>query len=155
MLLASDQKSRGLPRPLLADFLGYAKMWGYDAILHSSLPDSPVARTFLDAYFPKPMRRDFGSNFAEHPLCREIIATAVINYVVNNGGIALLPRLTASNKASVDKAIAAYLEADRESGAPSQRQRTLQAGLTADAEHAALLKIEDALESAALQRIPS
>ena len=153
ILLASDQKSRGLPRPVLADFLGYAKMWGYDAILHSGLPDSPIARTFLDAYFPKRMRRDFSRNFVEHPLRREIIVTAVINYVVNNGGIALLSRLTAANQASVEEAIAAYLEADRESGAPAERQRALQAGHSADAEHAALLKIENALERETLKRL--
>ncbi len=152
-MLASDQKSRGLPRPVLADFLGYAKMWGYDAILHSGLPDSPGAQTFLEAYFPKRMRRDFSRNFIEHPLRREIIVTAVINYVVNNGGIALLSRLTAANKASVEEAIAAYLEADRESGAPAERQRVLEAGLAADAEHAALLKIEDALERDTLKRL--
>ena len=68
MLLASDQKSRGLPRPVLADFLGYAKMWGYDAILHSGLPDSPDAQTFLDAYFPKRMRRDFSREFCRTPV---------------------------------------------------------------------------------------
>jgi glutamate dehydrogenase len=152
-LLASDQKSRGLPRPVLADFLGYAKMWGYDAILHSGLPDSPGAQKFLEAYFPKRMRRDFSRNFIEHPLRREIIVTAVINYVVNNGGIALLSRLTAANKASVEEAITAYLEADRASSAPAQRQRALEAGLAADAEHAALLKIEDALEQEALKRL--
>ena len=153
ILLASDQKSRGLPRPLLADFLGYAKMWGYEAILHSGLPDSSIVQSFLDAYFPERMRMAFSGNFAEHPLRREIIVTAVINYAVNNGGIALLSRLTASSKASVEKAIAAYLEADRESGAPAQRLRSLEASLAAQAEHAALLTIEDALERNALQRL--
>jgi len=152
-LLASDQKSRGLPRPVLADFLGYAKMWGYDVLLHSSLPDSPVAQTFLDAYFPKRMRRDFSRNFVDHPLRREIIATAVINYVVNNGGIALLSRLTASSKVSPDKAIAAFLEADRACGALKQRQETLGSNLGADAEHAALLAIEDAVQAAAVKRL--
>ena len=39
---------------------------------------------------PNAMRRDFSRNFEEHPLRREIIVTAVINYVVNNGGVALL-----------------------------------------------------------------
>ena len=58
-----------------------------------------------------------------------------------------------ANKASVEEAIAAYLEADRESGAPAQRQRALEAGLAADAEHAALLKIEDALERDTLKRL--
>ena len=91
----------------------------------------------------------FHRYFPEHPLRREIIATAVINYVVNNGGIALFSRLLAASKATPSEAILAYLTADRQSNAFSQRQRTLQVGLTAEAEHKALFKIEDALESAA------
>jgi glutamate dehydrogenase len=149
-LLQSNQKGRGLPRPLLADLLGYTKMWGFDKLLHSNLPDSPIAQPFLHDYFPKPMRQDFSAHFSDHPLRREIIATAIINYVVNNGGIALLPRLMASLKMQLDEAVSAYLEADRESKAAFLRQRTLEGGLTAEAEHIALLKIESSLESAAL-----
>jgi glutamate dehydrogenase len=148
-LLQSDQKKRGLPRPLLADLLGYTKMWGFEKILHSDLPDRDIAQPFLQAYFPKRMRRDFSAYFSEHPLRREIIATAVINYVVNNGGIALLPRLMAVSKAGLSETVLVYLTADREANASALRQRTLAAGLTADAEHEALLKIEDSLESAA------
>jgi glutamate dehydrogenase len=42
-LLQSPQKARGLPRPLLDDLLGYAKMWFYEKLVRSSLPDNPVA----------------------------------------------------------------------------------------------------------------
>jgi glutamate dehydrogenase len=148
-LLQSDQQRRGLPRPLLADLLGYTKMWGFDRILHSDLPDNAVARPFLLSYFPKRMRRDFSAYFSEHPLRREIIATSVINYVVNNGGIALLPRLIAASKAELNETVLVYLTTDRESDAPSLRQRALEGGLAADAEHQALLKIEESLESSA------
>jgi glutamate dehydrogenase len=148
-LLQSDQKSRGLPRPLLADLLGYTKMWGFDMILRSDLPDNAVASNFLQEYFPKRMQQDFHRYFADHPLRREIVATTVINYMVNNGGITLFSRLLTASKATPDEAILAYVTADRQSDAFSQRQRTLQAGLTAEVEHKALLRIEDALESAA------
>jgi glutamate dehydrogenase len=144
-LLASDQKKRGLPRPLLADLLGYTKMWGYDRILHSSLPDSNLARPFLETYFPQRMQREFSRYFSEHPLRREIIVTAVVNYVVNNGGIGLLPRLFAEFPTGPGDAVAAYLKADRESGAPEKRRRVLESGLSAQAEHEALLRIESSL----------
>jgi glutamate dehydrogenase len=147
-LLASSQKLRGLPRPLLADLLGYTKMWGFDSIMHGDLPDSAVARPFLQGYFPKRLHRDFSKYFPEHPLQREIIATTVINYVVNNGGIALLPRLVEAAKGGLGEAVSAYLAADRDSNACVLRQQTLEAGLSAKAEHEALLKIETALESA-------
>ena len=152
-LLQSTQKPRGIARPVLADFLGYAKMWGYDALMHTSLPESPLGQPFLESYFPKPMIKGFRQYFVEHPLRREIIATSAINYVVNNGGISLLSRLTASAKGNVQGAIAAYIEADLESGAPSKRQRTLKAGLAAEAEHAALLEIEDVVLAAAIKRL--
>jgi glutamate dehydrogenase len=148
-LLQSSQKGRGLPRPLLADLLGYTKMWGFDKLLHSNLMNSPLTQPFLHDYFPKRLRQDFSANFSDHPLRREIIATAVINYVVNNGGIAVLSRLMASSNAKPDDAVSAYLTADRETNAAFLRQRTLEAGLAADAEHAALLKIENSLETAA------
>ncbi|MDM7998232.1 MAG: NAD-glutamate dehydrogenase [Acidobacteriota bacterium] len=151
-LLQSPQKARGLPRPLLADLLGYAKMWVYEKLVRSSLPDNPVADPFLQAYFPKPLGRDFSGYFAEHPLRREIIATAVVNYVLNNGGIRLLPRLMAELKMSLEETVLAYLAADAKAAAAQSRQRVLESGLAADAEHAALLKIEDAVEAAVLKR---
>ena len=150
MLVQNSQKARGLPRPLLADLLCYTKMWGYDQILQSRLPDSPITHSFLDAYFPKPLRDKYSSHFPEHPLRREIIATAVINYVVNNGGIALLARLTGS-QTTLEQAVSAYLTADRESSAAVARQKILESGLPAEAEHVELLKIEEELEGDALR----
>jgi glutamate dehydrogenase len=149
-LMQSDQKMRGLPRPLLADLLGYVKMWGYEKILQGNLPDHEVVRPFLDAYFPIQMR-SFRAYFFEHPLRREIIATLVINHVVNNGGIALLQRLMSGLKINVSEAILAYLKADQATDSDSQRRKVLDAGLAADTEHQALLKIEDSLEAAVMR----
>jgi glutamate dehydrogenase len=145
-LLASDQKKRGLPRPLLADMLGYVKMWGYDQILHSALPDSGVAQSFLHAYFPHQMQQEFSEYFRQHPLRREIIATAVVNYVVNNGGVSVLQSLLAANPAGMGEAVASHLEADRKSKAPERRRRVLESGLAAQAEHEALLEIENSIK---------
>ena len=47
----------------------------------------------------------------------------------------------------------AYLEVDREAGAPALRRRRCESGRPAEAEHAALLEIEEALEAAALSRL--
>ena len=144
-LLASNQKHRGLPRPLLCDLLGYTKMWGYENILTSKLPDIEIARPFLDAYFPHRLQREFSTYFPEHPLRREIIATAVVNYVVNNGGISVLPKLFASNPANPGEAVATYLKADKKSKAAERRNRVLESGLNAKAEHEALLEIESSI----------
>jgi glutamate dehydrogenase len=148
-LLRSTQKDRGLPRPLLADLLGYAKMWGFEKLMHTELPDSPGALSFLEAYFPQMLCKGFSQYFAEHPLRREITTTSIINYVVNNGGIALPLRLTRAFKADIGKAIAAYLTVDAEIKGASARRKILTGGLAADAEHKALLNLEDSLETAA------
>jgi glutamate dehydrogenase len=147
-LLHSEQKWRGLPRPMLADVMGFTKMWGYELLIHTNLPDSAIAKTFLDAYFPSRLRERFSLYFMEHPLHREIIATSVVNYVVNNGGIALLPKLFRASNAYPGKAFGAYLAADAQLNGTVQRQRILENGLSADAEHRALLELENALESA-------
>jgi hypothetical protein len=64
---------------------------------------------------------------------------------VNNGGISLLPHLLEATPDRLGEAVAAYLRADRESGAQEQRRRVLELGLSAQAEHEALLKIESSL----------
>ena len=98
------------------------------------------------------MRKDFSPHFDRHPLRREIIATALVNYVVNNGGSAVLSKLTAQGNATVERAVEAYLAADRELRAPESRRGALASGLAAEAEHAALLEIENAVEQSALRR---
>jgi glutamate dehydrogenase len=150
-LRQSNQQDRGLPRPLLADLLCHVKMWGYNKILHSNLPDKDIAHPFLDAYFPLSMRKDFHQYFDSHPLRREIIATGIINYLINNGGIGLPYRLQASSKAELPELILTYLETDLQINAPAQRKRVLAGNLAFQEEHKALEQIENAIESAMLK----
>lgn len=149
-LLASTQRGRGLPRPMMAVLLGYSKMHTFDMALKTDLPDSTAARPFLETYFPRKLRDNFASHFHEHPLRREIVATAAVNYVINNGGISLLPRLSAATHADIGAIIAAYLDADRETGAAALRSKILGSGLSARAEHEALLEVDKALEAVTL-----
>ncbi len=149
-LLAWKQHDRGLPRPMLAVLLGHSKMRTFDTVLKTGLPDAPAARPFLETYFPKKLREGFESYFCEHPLRREIVATAAVNYVINNGGISLLPRLAAATNAEAGTIIAAYLDADRESGAPAKRAAVLTGGLSTQDEHAALLEVEETVEALTL-----
>ena len=88
------QRERGLPRPLLCVLLGYSKMSAFQLLLETDFPDGAAGRPFLDLYFPRLLRERFAEHFQEHVLRREIIATGAVNYLINRGGIALLPRLT-------------------------------------------------------------
>jgi glutamate dehydrogenase len=152
-LLASPERKRGLPRPLLAVLLGHTKMWAFEMAMESEFPDSPAGRPFLEAYFPKPIREGFAAHLGEHALRREIVATAAVNHLVNNAGITFLSRVMAASDADIGQVMTAYFEGEREAGAPALRQKALESGLAAEAHHKALLDIEQALEAAAVSRL--
>jgi len=152
-LLASETRGRGLPRPLLGVLLGYAKMSCYRLLLETDFADRPLARPFLDGYFPALLRERFADHFEEHVLRREIVATAAVNYLVNRAGVLLLPRLMDGASVEIGDAVAAWVEADREAGAPALREALLGARRTAREEQDVLLEIEDVLEVGVLARL--
>lgn len=71
-----------------------------------------------------PMVR-FADHFQDHVLRREIVATGAVNYLVNRGGIALLPRLEQGARHGIGEAVAAWIELDRESEAQALRDKLL------------------------------
>jgi glutamate dehydrogenase len=152
-LLASPLRERGLPRPLLCVLLGYSKMSAFQLLLETDFPDGPAGRPFLDGYFPRLLRERFADHFQDHVLRREIVATGAVNYLVNRGGIALLPRLEQGARNGIGEAVTAWIEADREAGAQALRDAVLAAGRPAAEEQEALLQIEEAVEAAAAQRL--
>jgi glutamate dehydrogenase len=152
-LLASPHRDRGLPRPLLCVLLGYAKMSAFQLLLETDFPDGAAGRPFLDGYFPRLLRERFAEHFQDHVLRREIVATGAVNYLVNRGGIALLPRLEQGARHGIGEAVAAWIEVDREAEAQALRDALVASGRTAAEEQAALLEIEDALEAAAKERL--
>jgi glutamate dehydrogenase len=115
--------------------------------METDLPDRPVARPLLDGYFPWGLRERFAEHFAEHALRREIVATAAANHVVNQAGVTFLSRVMAASRAGIGDVVAAYLEVERESGAPAVREQIQAAGASSKKELDALLEVEGALES--------
>jgi glutamate dehydrogenase len=152
-LLGSPHRDRGLPRPLLCVLLGYSKMSAFQLLLETDFPDGPAGRPFLDGYFPRLLRERFAGHFQDHVLRREIVATGAVNYLVNRGGIALLPRLEQGAKNGIGEAVTAWIEVDGEAGAQALRESLVSSGRPAGEEQAALLEIEDALEAAAMERL--
>jgi glutamate dehydrogenase len=152
-LLASRQRGRGLPRPLLGVLLGYAKISGQQLLLETDLPDRPAARPFLEGYFPRLLREHFSQHFEDHVLKRELVATAAVNYVVNRGGVTLLSRLTRGAEVSIGDAVAAWVDVDRASEAGVLREALRAARRPAAEEQEALLEVEDALAAAARDRL--
>jgi glutamate dehydrogenase len=152
-LLASPHRDRGLPRPLLCVLLGYSKMSAFQLLLETDFPGGPAGRPFLEGYFPRLLRERFAGHFQDHVLRREIVATGAVNYLVNRGGITLLPRLEQGARNGIGEAVTAWIAVDGEAEAQPLRETVLAAGLTAAEEQAALLDIEDALEAATCARL--
>lgn len=152
-LLASPQRMRGLPRPLLAVLLGHAKMHAYDVVLASSFPDTDAGLPLLTRYFPELMKAQYAEHFTKHPLKREIIATVAINHVINHAGITFLPTIAAQTQAEYGAIVEAYIQADAAIGASARRDQALSAGSDAAGERRALLAIETELEQAVLAKL--
>jgi glutamate dehydrogenase len=114
------------------------------------VPDAEIAQPFLTKYFPTQMQKAYGEHLRLHPLRREIIATAAVNYVINYAGVGFVFRIQGLTNCDVGDVVQAYLIADRDSKAEETRQRLRDKGLPVAEEHAQLVQIEQALEQAAL-----
>jgi glutamate dehydrogenase len=99
----------GLTSPERAVLLAYCKIWLYDELLGSGLPDDPWVATALERYFPKALRERYAAYMARHPLKREIIATYVTNSMVNRVGSTFVHRLLEATGAKPAEIVRAYL----------------------------------------------
>jgi glutamate dehydrogenase len=73
------------------------------------VPEDPLISTALMRYFPKPLRERFAVQIGQHPLRREIIATHVINSMINRVGSTFVSRIQADSGASAPEVVRAYL----------------------------------------------
>ena len=77
----------GLKSPEFSVLVAYAKLALKHDILGSDIPDDPYFESTLAEYFPEPIREQYADELATHPLRREIITNAIVNSMVNRGGI--------------------------------------------------------------------
>jgi glutamate dehydrogenase len=101
-----------LTRPELAVLLAYAKIDLNRSLIASAVPDDPHLGRALMAYFPPLMRERFADEIARHPLRREIIATSLVNDIINSGGPTFIVRLaeeTGSTPEDIAYAFAAVM----------------------------------------------
>lgn len=79
-------EKRGLTRPEIAVLLAYSKLALYRDMVDSHLPELDYFKHDLKYYFPEAMREPFSEAIENHPLRREIVATAITNSMVNRVG---------------------------------------------------------------------
>ncbi len=101
----------GLRAPEFAVMIAYTKNADVSEILESDLPDDPALVEDLLAYFPTLMRERFPDAIRSHRLRREIIATGIVNNMVNLAGISFDHRMTEDSGATVSDVARAFLAA--------------------------------------------
>ena len=81
-----EQAGVGLTRPEISILMPYSKLWLFDEIIASDLPDEPYLADDLLRYFPTPLRGKFKKVIGQHRLRREIVATHETNSMINRVG---------------------------------------------------------------------
>ncbi|MCA1939863.1 MAG: NAD-glutamate dehydrogenase [Caenispirillum bisanense] len=77
---------KGLTRPEIAVLIPYSKLWLFDEIVESDLPDDPMLLDDLVRYFPTALQEKYRDAICRHRLRREIIATHATNSMINRVG---------------------------------------------------------------------
>ena len=111
-LVGMIRERKGLTRPELAVLLAYSKLWLFDELVESKVPDDPIFERELKAYFPAALR-DFDAALGEHRLRREIIATRLCNEIVDTCGISFIHDVMVGTGASVEEIVLSYEAARR------------------------------------------
>jgi glutamate dehydrogenase len=93
-LRAREASGQGLTRPEIAVLLSVAKIALDHDLLASNVPDHPAFNSILLNYFPAALRERFADDIKAHALGREIVATFIVNAMINRGGPAFVTRLT-------------------------------------------------------------
>ena len=99
---------RGLVRPEIAALLAYSKIDLKEAILDSDVPEDPYLSAELERYFPAPLPERFGTQMRDHRLCRQIVATQVVNNMLHGGGTTFAFRLHEETGAPASQIARAY-----------------------------------------------
>ena len=103
------QAKAGLTTPELAVLLAYSKMELCDWLIESDVPGDPYISTALERYFPKVLSQRFPGQLQRHALRREIIATHVVNSMINRVGPTFTHRLSEETGAAPADIVRAYL----------------------------------------------
>ena len=148
----AERKATGgrLTTPERAVLLAYAKMWLFDELLASDLPEDEWIGTATARYFPAKLRERMAAYLPRHPLRREIAATHVLNSMVNRVGATYVHRISEMTGTTAPQVVRAYLLA-REvfSVVPIWQQIEALDNVVADATQAEMLIHEGWLTSRA------
>jgi glutamate dehydrogenase len=99
----------GLRAPEFAVMIALTKNADIQQVVASNLPDEAILEAGLFEYFPRPLGERFPEAIRTHRLRREIIATDLVNNMVNLAGISFDHRMTEQSGASVADVARAFV----------------------------------------------
>ena len=94
---------QGLTSPERAVLLAYSKMWLYDALLDSDMPEDPLVATCCSTISRCRCSERYSEPMQRHPLRREILATYLTNALVNRVGCEFVHRLMEETDAQPER----------------------------------------------------
>ena len=108
-IAARQSAGSGLRAPEFAVMIAYTKNVDIAELLDSDVPDDPVLEADLMAYFPAPLTERFPETIRHHRLRREIVATGLVNNMVNLAGISFDHRMVEDSGASIADVTRAFI----------------------------------------------
>jgi glutamate dehydrogenase len=102
----------GLTSPELSTLMAHVKLTLKEEMLTTELPELDVFASRLPNYFPTPLRERFTPEIRTHQLRREIVATMLINDLVDTGGISYAFRINEDVGVGPIDAIRTYVATD-------------------------------------------
>jgi len=111
-ILRRSEAGIGLTSPELATLMAHVKLALKADLLAGELPDQEVFAARLPSYFPAPLREQFGSEIRSHQLRREIVATMLVNDLVDTAGISYAYRVTEDVGVAPIDAVRSFAAAD-------------------------------------------
>ncbi|MDY6997772.1 MAG: NAD-glutamate dehydrogenase [Actinomycetota bacterium] len=119
----------GLTSPELATLMAHVKLALKDDLLAGDLPDQEVFAARLPSYFPVMLRDRFAADIRSHQLRREIVATMLVNDVVDTSGISYAFRVTEDVGVAAVDAMRSFVAADAIFGLNGVWRQILAAGV--------------------------
>jgi glutamate dehydrogenase len=140
----------GLTRPTLSVLLAHSKLYAKAQLLESTLLDDDATAGYLVHYFPRAAVEKAGpERVRQHQLRHEIVATELVNDLVNLMGSSFLHRVARDAGAGIPDVVRAWLVASRISGAPEMRAdlAALEGRFPSDTVYRWLIELGEVLEA--------
>ncbi|MFT3714842.1 MAG: NAD-glutamate dehydrogenase [Gordonia sp. (in: high G+C Gram-positive bacteria)] len=108
----ADSTGRGLTSPELATVMAHVKLLTKSDLLATGLLANEYFDPMVVDYFPQPLRDRFADGMTALRLRPEIVATVLVNRIVDDAGTTHLFRTTESASAGTEDAVRATMAAD-------------------------------------------